>query len=87
MIDAKKAKTITEKYYENKTNVNGYLLEIDKLIEKAAQKGGTFIIYDFSKLDLSVAEMNYAKRKVSEALHQDYGYRIIHDLFSIEICW
>ena len=86
MINAKKAQDLTEKYYESKTNVNGYLLEIDKLIEKAAQRGSTYIAYDFGKLDLSISEMNYAKRKVSEALH-NYGYSIVNDLFSIEVHW
>lgn len=86
MIDAKKAKDLTEKYYESQTDVDMYLAEIDKLIREAAQKGRTCIVYDFKKWDLSVAEITYANRKVKEAL-KDYGYTIINDLFSIEICW
>ena len=89
MISAVTAGAKARAYLESSCNIDLYLQEIEKLIVNTCENGGSSATFNFTKYDLPLKVLSYARKKVKEAL-QDYGYTVttpVDDPFEIYIGW
>ena len=89
MISAMTASAKVRAYLESSCDINLYLQEIEKLIVKTCENGGSSATFNLAKYELSLKVLSYARKRIKEAL-QDYGYTVsipTDDPFEIYIGW